>query len=177
MIRKAFAGVALTTALLWSLAPSVSAHSGVVSTNPEFQTALVELPPTASVTFGSPVTQVSGTSANTLLVTAPDGATVSIGETLVDGAQISVVLDQSMNQQGIYDVNYRAIFDDGHAVNGGFQFAVASDGVFPKSSISETAEIHSGLSGFFHVHSTHIYQTVGVLALIVAWALYRRWKS
>ena len=141
---------------------------------PESQSAVVELPPTASVTFGSPVTQVSGTSANTLLVTAPDGATVSIGETSVDGAQISVLLDQSMNQQGVYDVNYRAVFDDGHAVNGSFQFAVASDGVFPKSSTSEPAETHSGLSGFFHVHSTHIYQVIGVLALILAWAWYRR---
>jgi methionine-rich copper-binding protein CopC len=177
MIRKAFVGVALTTSLLWSFAPSVSAHSGVVSTNPEYQTAVIELPPTASVTFGSPVTQVSGTTANTLLVTAPDGATVSVGETLVDGAQISVALDQSINQQGVYDVNYRAVFDDGHAVNGSFQFAVSSDGVFPKSSNSEPAETHSGLSGFFHVHSTHIYQTLGVLALIVAWAVYRRWKS
>lgn len=177
MIRKAFAAVALATSLLWSIAPSVSAHSGVVSTNPEYQTAVVELPPTASVTFGSPVTQVAGTSANTLLVTAPDGKAVSVGETLVDGAQISVELDQSMNQQGVYDVNYRAVFDDGHAVNGSFQFAVASDGVFPKSLTSETAETHSGLSGFFHVHSTHIYQGIGVLALILAWALYRRWKS
>jgi methionine-rich copper-binding protein CopC len=174
MIRKAFACVALTTSLLCSFAPSVSAHSGVVSTNPEYQTAVIELPPIASVTFGSPVTQVAGTSANTLLVTAPDGATVSVGETLVDGAQISVTLDQSIDQQGIYDVNYRAVFDDGHAVTGSFQFAVASDGVFPKSSTSEPGESHSGLSGFFHVHSTHIYQTFGVLAIIVAWAWYRR---
>ena len=177
MVRKAFASVALTTSLLCSFAPSVSAHSGVVSTNPEYQTAVIELPPTASVTFGSPVTQVSGTAANTLLVTAPDGTAVSVGEPLVDGAQISVALDQSINQQGVYDVNYRAVFDDGHVVSGSFQFAVASDGVFPKSSTSETAQTHSGLSGFLHVHSTNIYQTVGVLALIVAWALYRRWKS
>ena len=174
MIRKTFAGVALTTALLWSIAPIVSAHSGVVSTNPEYQTAVVELPPTASVTFGSPVTQVSGTAANTLLVTGPNGTEVSVGETLVDGAKISVALDRSINQQGVYDVNYRAVFDDGHAVNGSFQFAVASDGVFPKSSTSETAETHSGLPGFFHMHSTHIYQTVGVLALILGWAWYRR---
>jgi methionine-rich copper-binding protein CopC len=173
MIRKALVGVALTTSLL-VFAPSVSAHSGVVSTNPEYQTAVAELPPTASVTFGSPVTQVTGTAANTLMVTAPDGATVSIGETLVDGAQISIALDQSINQQGVYDVNYRAVFDDGHAVNGSFQFAVATDGIFPKASVNETTETHSGLSGFFHVHSTHIYQTFGVLAIIVAWAWYRR---
>jgi methionine-rich copper-binding protein CopC len=174
MIRKTFAGVALTTTLLLAFVPSVSAHSGVVSTNPEYQTAVVELPPTASVTFGSPVTQVTGTAANTLLVTAPDGATVSIGETLVDGAQISIALDQSINQQGVYDVNYRAVFDDGHAVNGSFQFAVAADGIFPKASVNEITETHSGLAGFFHVHSTHIYQTIGALALIVTWAVYRR---
>jgi methionine-rich copper-binding protein CopC len=176
MIRKAFAGVALTTTLLLAFVPSVSAHSGVVSTNPEYQTAVVKLPPTASVTFGSPVTRVTGTAANTLLVTAPDGATVSMGETLVDGAQISIALDQSVNQQGVYDVNYRAVFDDGHAVNGSFQFAVAADGIFPKASVNETTETHSGVAGFFHVHSTHIYQTICVLLLIVAWALYRRRK-
>jgi methionine-rich copper-binding protein CopC len=177
MIRKALAGVALTTTLLLAFVPSVSAHSGVVSTNPEYQTAVFELPPTASVTFGSPVTQVAGTAANTLIVTAPDGATVSIGETLVDGAQISIALDQSINQQGVYDVNYRAVFDDGHAVNGSFQFAVTADGIFPKASVNETTETHSGLSGFFHVHSMHIYQTIGVLVLIVTWALYRRRKN
>ena len=175
MIRKHIGTFAMTTISLAIVAASAQAHTSVVSTYPMYQTAVSKLPEFAKVTFGSPLTNASGTNANKLVVTSPDGSLASIGDTSVNTSELTVRLDPNNIQQGVFDVNYRAIVDDGHVVSGSYQFAVSKDGVFPKNQTSTTTTPASAdHNSFLHIHQTHIYQTIAALFLIGAWALYRR---
>lgn len=175
MIAQLFARLFGTLLIFVAMASGAQAHTSVVSTFPEYQTAVTKLPETASITFGSPLTDAPGTSANTLVVISPDGTPASIGKTLVEGAQLKIDLDPANTQRGIFEVSYRAAFDDGHVVTGNYQFAVSADGIFPTPIATPApAENHEEHESFFHVHETHIYQTVTALVLIGIWALYRR---
>ena len=175
MVAQQFARLFSALLIFVAMPSGAQAHTSVVSTFPEYQTAVTKLPETASITFGSPLTDAPGTSANTLAVISPDGTPASIGKTLVEGAQLKIDLDPTNTQQGIFEVSYRAAFDDGHVVTGNYQFAVSADGIFPNPTATpKSAQNHEEHESFFHVHETHIYQTITVFVLIGIWALFRR---
>jgi copper resistance protein C len=140
---------ALVTALLFSaalFAGPASAHTSLISTAPEANESLTELP-TQIVIIADGSIQEPGTA---IVVTGPDGSRVDDGSTQVEGSSVLVGLGPS-TQSGTYTVNYRLVAEDGHALEGSYGFAVAGEPTpTPTPTPTETdepVEDESGPSG------------------------------
>lgn len=107
-------------ALLWA-APGASAHASLVTSDPREGQTLDALPAAVSFEFSEAMSEPAY-----VVVTAPDGSSVTTGEPQVDGAIVSQQL-ASGGGPGTYTMAYRAVSADGHPVTGQITFTVGGD--------------------------------------------------
>lgn len=138
-------GVVAVLALLLALAGVLlsagraDAHNALLGTDPA-DGSTVTVPPTAiTLTFDQPA-QALGTE---VVVTGPDGATVSVGETqLVDSTVVQALATDL--PAGAYAVEWRVTSADGHPLSGTLAFT-ASEGTAAAAPV-EPAEPSQGVT-------------------------------
>ena len=149
--------------------PVANAHVSVISTSPQYQSTIDALPEKLVIGFNSPLIVLGAKKTNTLEVINPNGQSVVVGDVSVEGATISVALNQSQSVAGDYTVRYRVVSTDGHAVSGSYHFLLSTgQSALPLPAI-EIEEDH----GFWHLHTLHVVEGVLALLIIGGWALYR----
>lgn len=121
----------LAWCLLLLLSAGVSAHAGVVSTDPMDGARLPVSPATVSVIFNEAVTLAPGG----LRVVRPDGTLADVGEESVAGT--TVRQDIGPLADGWYVMAWSIVSEDGHVVHGSVTFAVgdADSAARPASSV------------------------------------------
>lgn len=117
------AGAVLTAAvcaavLLVAGAPPASAHAVLIATQPERGTTVTEQLDAVSLQFSEAVSFAQ------VQVTGPDGERVEEGTPDEQGEAVSQPLGPVL-EQGTYRVAFRVTSDDGHPVEGQFEFAYA----------------------------------------------------
>ena len=122
---------------LFIVAPA-SAHTSLVSSNPESGAVLNEAPFEVRLKFNEDLLLVSDKNPNRIEVVNGIGQVVS-GMAKVDGAEISTPLDLSLEPSGEYTVKYRVVSADGHPVEGEYQFTVAGAEVI-SAPVEESAD-------------------------------------
>jgi len=120
---KVLAALALAAA---TLLPSQTAfaHAELESSNPEANSVIGAAPSFVSLTFGEKLMVMDGQKdANQIQVTDGQGTRVDNGDYQVTGEVLTVTLkpDQS---DGTYKVDYRVVSEDGHPIEGVYEFNV-----------------------------------------------------
>lgn len=164
---RVLALISISFLLLFSASPA-QAHVSVIKTVPQYQTTVGQIPEQVVITFNSPLVTLGSKNPNTISVINSDREIVSIGSAVVEGAQISVQLNQDNVVEGDYTVRYRVVSTDGHGVSGSYHFAVGQ-GQIASQSEEEGGSEH----GFWHLHLAHVLEGAAALLLIGGWALYR----
>jgi copper resistance protein C len=128
-IRRAAAAIVLAVAGIVVTATAAAAHAILLATTPADGTVLRASPKQVSLRFDEAVGRPAY-----LTVTGPGGRT-DAGTTTIDGPVVSVKL-RPITSSGRYTVAYRVISDDGHPVEGTFQYQLA--GAAPAGSPSSS---------------------------------------
>ena len=115
-LATAFAAVVLSG---WGL--PASAHAGLVGSNPADGQRVEALPGEVRLEFTEPISTPAY-----VVVTAADGTRVDQGGVRIDGSTVSVTL-AGTGPDGGYEIAYRVVSEDGHAVAGKVGFAVGTD--------------------------------------------------
>lgn len=120
---KAFAALALAVA---AVLPSQAAfaHAELESSNPEANSVVGAAPEVVSLTFGEKLMVIEGEpDANQVQVTDGSDARVDNSDYQVAGEVLTVSLkpDQA---DGTYKVTYRVVSEDGHPIEGVYEFDV-----------------------------------------------------
>jgi len=120
---KAIAALALAAATLLP-SQAASAHAELESSNPEANSVIGAAPAVVSLTFGEKLMVIDGEKdANQIQVTDGTGTRVDNGDYQVTGEVLTVSLkpDQA---DGTYKVTYRVVSEDGHPIEGVYEFEV-----------------------------------------------------
>ena len=122
-IAKVFAVIALAVA---TALPSQAAfaHAELETSNPEANSVVGAAPQVVSLTFGEKLMVIEGEpAANQIQVTDGAGTRVDNGDYQVTGEVLTVSLkpDQA---DGTYKVTYRVVSEDGHPIEGVYEFEV-----------------------------------------------------
>lgn len=112
---------ALLALSLLSLSTPAWAHTAVVSLSPAKGASLSVAPTQVLITADAEV-QDMGTA---ITVTSPLGARVDDGSTEVEGKLVLIGL-KSLTEVGTYTVNYRLLAQDGHALDGTYEFSLTT---------------------------------------------------
>jgi methionine-rich copper-binding protein CopC len=120
---KVFAALALAVA---AVLPSQAAfaHAELETSNPEANSVVGAAPQVVSLTFGEKLMVMEGDKeANQVEVTDGSGTRVDNGDYQVTGEVLTVSLkpDQA---DGTYKVTYRVVSEDGHPIEGVYEFEV-----------------------------------------------------
>jgi copper resistance protein C len=142
-IAKAFAVLALAVA---AVLPSQAAfaHAELETSNPEANSVVGAAPQVVSLTFGEKLMVIEGEpAANQIQVTDGAGARVDNGDYQVTGEVLTVSLkpDQA---DGTYKVTYRVVSEDGHPIEGVYEFEVngmARSGVATPMAIDDQSPV------------------------------------
>lgn len=164
--------------------PSAFAHAGLVSSIPASGAHLTVLPSQVKLEFGENLLTLGDAQTNVLLVKDPDGVQVDQSDSLISGRFISVNLDSS-SKGGTFTVDWRVVSEDGHPVEGSFQFSVASPltatpVVSPSPSVtaSPTALTDKFAGGeeisFWKQYQSRILLGVLFLVGIIIWVRFKR---
>ncbi|MEO9326990.1 copper resistance CopC family protein [Gordonia aurantiaca] len=138
------------------VAPAASAHSRLVSSDPDNGASLESGPETVTLTFNEPIQ----TAYAVVNVVGPDNHFWQEGEPKVDGENVSVAV-RELGPTGKYTVNYRVTSADGHVISGqrSFELTVAGNGE-PGPLADDSAE--------FSDEGTPVwYFIVGAVAVLV----------
>ncbi|WP_136054471.1 copper resistance CopC family protein [Microbacterium sp. K24] len=127
-LRRSAAPVALAAALLAAflvlLSPlSASAHDALVSSSPAADSEVEVLPAELTLTFSAKL--IEGEGATEVVVTDPDGNTVTDGPATVDGAVVTQPLVSSA-PAGQYHVIWKVVSSDGHPTSDEYYFTVTT---------------------------------------------------
>jgi copper resistance protein C len=98
-------------------AGAAQAHNTLVSTDPAEGATVAAAPTRVTLTFNEPARSL-GTE---IVVTAPDGTTVSTGDAVLDGVTVSQDVTGSL-PAGAYTVTWRVTSADGHPLEGVLSF-------------------------------------------------------
>ena len=143
-MKKLLVSLALLT--LSFGAPGASAHSVLVSSVPAADTTVVDFPMEVVLNFNEELMIVGDQNPNKVEVFDDQGALVS-GGTVVKGASIAAPVGITGN--GLFNVKYRVVSNDGHVVEGSYSFNVESPiaiaSPMPISAPIEPAEDGSNL--------------------------------
>ena len=112
------AAVAVVAAVGVAVLPSpASAHATLIGSSPRQDAQLDHLPDRVSFEFNQDMSAPAY-----VIVTAPDGSSVTEGDPDVDGAVVSQAVTNGPD--GTYTMAYRAVSEDGHPVTGEITFTV-----------------------------------------------------
>jgi methionine-rich copper-binding protein CopC len=123
----------LALGLLGAGAVSVSAHSGLISTDPGDGATVDAAPHQITLTFNE-APQVLGTE---IVALGPDGSQVSAGEPVVADVSVTQPLQADL-PAGDYAIQWRVTSADGHPLSGELSFTVIS-AVTPDADASAEA--------------------------------------
>lgn len=127
-LKSAFgagAAIALIALMVGFGSTAASAHAELTGSNPVADSVIGMLPPSVELTFGEPLMVVAGSeAANQVTVTNADGKRIDKKTTTVTDRVASVELDTAAGD-GKYTVAYRVVSEDGHPIDGKFQFEVS----------------------------------------------------
>lgn len=143
MRRLTFSIVALMmtvlTAVVW--APTASAHSALIGSDPADGAPLAAGPAAVTLTFNEPVQKNYAV----LKVVGPDEHYWQDGEPTVTGRTVTVPV-RELGPAGTYLINYRITSADGHPVEGqlDFELTVAGSGT-PGPAVDADASSSSGI--------------------------------
>lgn len=140
LLRSALRLVAAIGLVAFLALPSpASAHASLVSSSPEQGQQLARLPDRVDFEFNQDMSSPAY-----VIVTAPDGSSVTDGDPVVEGAEVTQALTDGPD--GSYTMAYRAVSEDGHPVTGEITFTVgaassdpASDSPAPATTDRSTA--------------------------------------
>lgn len=116
-----------------------SAHAELTSTTPARGATVTGLPGQVSLTFSEPVARPVA-----VVVTGPDGGTVSRGGPRIDGGTVTQPVAGSA-AAGRYTVSYRAVSDDGHPVSGTVAFTVGDAAAEASAVVPRAESAEAGL--------------------------------
>ena len=103
--------------------PSAFAHAALESTNPAKGSVVTSDTKKVSLQFGEEILVIKGKKPNSVSVIDSHGKSVSSGDAIVSGMEISKTLKTPL-ATGNYTVKYRVVSADGHVVNGSYTFTV-----------------------------------------------------
>lgn len=124
---------ALATAFFTFLPISALAHDEIQSSSPAAESVVEAGAFDVSVTFEENVMDSPDRAGLVIQVTDPAGKTVSNGCVNVSGATLSTPVD--LDAAGAYQVAWRSIGSDGHAVEGDFTFTVQNPNGYQSSGV------------------------------------------
>lgn len=101
-------------------AGAAQAHNTLRSTDPADGSTVTVVPAALTLTFDQPATAI-GTE---IVVLAPDGRTVSVGEPVLVDANVSQAIEGEL-PAGTYSVQWRVTSADGHPLSGELTFTAA----------------------------------------------------
>ena len=164
--------------------PSAFAHAGLVSSTPESGAHLAVLPSQVKLEFGETLLTLGDAETNVLVVKDPDGNQVDKSDPSISGRFFSVSLN-SNSKEGTFTVDWRIVSEDGHPVEGAFQFSVKTlPTVTPIVSPSPTlSPASTALTGgiadgeeisFWKRYQTRILLGVVFLTAIIIWVRFKR---
>jgi copper resistance protein C len=105
-------------------ATSASAHAELETSNPEANSVVGAAPQVVSLTFGEKLMVIAGEdAANQVQVTDESKARVDNGDYQVTGEVLTVSLKPEL-ADGTYTVTYRVVSEDGHPIDGVYEFTV-----------------------------------------------------
>lgn len=108
---------------------SASAHDALVSSSPAADESVETVPSELTLTFSAKL--IDGEGATEVVVTGPDGSSVTDGAATVDGAIVTQPL-QGSGPAGEYHVIWKVVSSDGHPTSGEYSFTVTvGDDVAP----------------------------------------------
>lgn len=117
----AIAATLLAAALVLLSPLSASAHDALVSSSPAADESVEKVPAELTLTFNAKV--IDGEGATEVVVTAPDGTSITDGAATVDGAIVTQPL-QGAGPAGEYRVIWKVVSSDGHPTSGEYSFTV-----------------------------------------------------
>jgi len=142
-VRKSWLVVVVTVASLAWASP-VSAHAQLDTSTPAPSAVLESAPSEISLDFNEPVTPV----ARSIEIYNQEGQRIVLGEALVSKDDPSVLIAQDVPAipNGLYVVAWRAVSDDGHAVEGAYTFQIGASAPIVATS-DLIANVLSGQDG------------------------------
>ncbi|MFK3678760.1 copper resistance protein CopC [Microbacterium sp. NPDC090218] len=125
-LRQSAAPIALAATLLAAFlvlfSPlSASAHDALVSSSPAADESVETVPAELTLTFSAKL--IDGEGATEVVVTAPDGTSITDGAATVAGAIVTQPL-QGSGPAGEYHVIWKVVSSDGHPTSGEYSFTV-----------------------------------------------------
>ena len=125
--------VAALTAL--GLAPA-AAHDEVLSTSPEQGAVLESAPEQIELSYSGEIMDIG----HQVLVTGPEGQSVTEGPLERDGSQVVQPLAETGSEEGTYQVVWRVVSSDGHPIEGTYTYQVGdgADTTTAAPSLSST---------------------------------------
>jgi methionine-rich copper-binding protein CopC len=114
---RAIVVLATVAAAMLIGAGAAQAHNALVSTDPADGSTVAVAPARVTLTFNEPARSL-GTE---IVVTAPDGSTVSVGDAVLAGSTVSQDVTGVLSA-GAYTVTWRVTSADGHPLEGALSF-------------------------------------------------------
>ena len=135
-LRRTAATVSAVGALTaLGLAPA-AAHDEVLSTSPEQDAVLETAPEQIELSYSGEIMDIG----HQVLVTGPDGQSVTEGPLERDGSQVIQPLAETGSEEGTYQVVWRVVSSDGHPIEGTYTYEVGDsvDITTPAPTLSTT---------------------------------------
>ena len=148
---------------------SASAHTVIVSANPEENAILEVLPSVISITFAEELIDIGDS--NSISVLDQAGSELALTKPLVSGSVLTSELSPKV-EIGLFKVSYRAVAADGHVITGNYEFtvsskAVAAEDVNPSEENSSLTGSENKLSIYLIISATLVVG--GGLLLFFIW--------
>ena len=136
VLRRTAATVSAVGALTaLGLAPA-AAHDEVLSTSPEQGAVLESAPEQIELSYSGEIMDIG----HQVLVTGPEGQSVTEGPLERDGSQVVQPLAETGSEEGTYQVVWRVVSSDGHPIEGTYTYQVGdgADTTTAAPSLSST---------------------------------------
>ena len=164
--------------------PLAFAHAGLVSSTPKSGARLTALPTEVKLEFGENLLTLGDAQTNVMVVKDPDGVQIDRSDSSISGRFLSASLDPS-DKGGTFTVDWRIVSEDGHPVEGSYQFSVESSPTvtavvspsptISSSSIASTQEIADGeKTNFWKQYQSRILLGVLFLVAIIIWIRFKK---
>jgi len=155
------------------------AHRELVNATPAKDSMISQLPTTASVEFDGALITLGGPKTNILKVEDPKGIQIDLGDSMVSGGKLMVTL-KSVSTPGRYHVSYRIVSEDGHPVEGAYDFSLSLSAATPVASEVSSANPSPASNSVEHKSKTTTIFSLSALfvASVIIWlAATRRRKN
>jgi methionine-rich copper-binding protein CopC len=123
MMKRIFALVVVLLAL--SAGPALP-HATLVSSSPEANSTVGEMPSLISLEFNEQLLVIGEKSGNQLSLISPSGDVVALESVKTNEEFLTAIVAGGDFSEGTYVVDYRAVSADGHVIKGEFPFSLRS---------------------------------------------------